>query len=155
MEAAMELSPSQEDYLEAIYLVVSEKGAARATDIARRRKVAASSVTSALRTLVRLGLVNHEPYDIITLTPEGEELARSITGNHRIFKEFLVSVLAIDPETADECACGIEHVIPEEVAGRFRQYLEHEKRCRYRGRKWIEGRGFVCGREEYGDVQEG
>ena len=148
----MHLSASQEDYLETIYDVVSEKGAARATDIARRRKVAASSVTVALRTLVKLGLVNHEPYDIITLTPEGEELARSISGNHSVFKEFLVTVLSIDPETADMCACGIEHVIPEEVVRRFRQYLEHEKRCRYRGGKWIEGRGFVCGREEYSDA---
>jgi DtxR family Mn-dependent transcriptional regulator len=148
----MQLSASQEDYLETIYHVVAEKGAARATDIARRRSVAASSVTSALHTLVRLGLVNHEPYDIITLTRKGEDVARSISGSHRVFREFLISVLSVDPETADECACGIEHIIPVEVVRRFRLYLEHEKRCRYRGRKWIEGKGFVCGREEYDDV---
>jgi DtxR family Mn-dependent transcriptional regulator len=149
------LSASQEDYLEAIYNVVNKKGAARAKDIARLRKVAASSVTAALRNLVRLGLVNHEPYDIVTLTKRGEELARSISSNHSVFRDFLITVLAIDPETADECACEIEHVIPEEVVKRFRQYLEHEKECRYHGRKWIEGRGFICGREEYDDVSSG
>ena len=45
------LTPSQEDYLEAVYRISEEKKAARAKDIADRLNVRASSVTAALRTL--------------------------------------------------------------------------------------------------------
>ncbi len=145
----MELSASLEDYLETILEIVSDKGGARATEIARKRSVANSSVTSAIHSLVELGLVNHRPYDVITLTEKGEEVARAVAERHSVFSDFLVEVLALDRQTAEECACRIEHVIPEEVVRRFTLYLDSEKKCRYRGRKWVEGRGFVCGREEH------
>ena len=45
------LSASMEDYLEAIFHVAAEKGAARAKDISKRMKVNSSSVTGALRAL--------------------------------------------------------------------------------------------------------
>ena len=50
------LTPSQEDYLEAVYRISEEKKAARAKDIADRLNVRASSVTAALRTLAALEL---------------------------------------------------------------------------------------------------
>ena len=151
----MDLSASLEDYLETIFNVISIKGGVRATDIAKLRNVANSSVTTALHNLVDLGLVNHAPYDIITLTPKGEEKAREIVRKHSVFKEFFINVLSIDSETADACACDIEHIIPDHVFSRFVEYIEFEKNCRYQGRKWIEGRGFVCGRKEYDDDSEG
>lgn len=151
----MKLSASLEDYLETIYNVIRVKGGVRATDIARQRKVANSSVTTALHNLVNRGLVNHAPYDIVTLTPEGEDVARGIVRKHTIFRDFFITVLSIDSATADSCACGIEHIIPDEVVNRFVEYLEFEKNCEYRGRKWVEGRGFVCGREDDNDGPDG
>ena len=65
------LSASLEDYLEAIFHVVEAKQASRAKDIADRLNVNSSSVTSALHALKERGLVNYEPYDLVTLTPEG------------------------------------------------------------------------------------
>ena len=50
------LSASMEDYLEAIFHIVSEKQAARAKDIAKRLKVNNSSVTGALRSLAEKGV---------------------------------------------------------------------------------------------------
>ena len=41
------LTASMEDYLEAIFYIVAEKGAARAKDISKRLKVNHSSVTGA------------------------------------------------------------------------------------------------------------
>ncbi|PIE51075.1 DtxR family transcriptional regulator [Candidatus Fermentibacteria bacterium] len=140
----MKLSSSLEDYLETIYEIVEEKGAAKPRDIARGRDVAASSVTSALKHLARLGLVNHAPYDLVTLTEEGEQLAKAVTRKHSVLKEFFEKVLEIDEETADSCACGIEHVIPDDVLTRFIAYLKFVEKCGFSGRRWQEGTGFVC-----------
>ena len=59
--ADIELSAALEDYLERIYLIERKKHAARAKDIAMALGVRASSVTSALRNLSALGLVNYTP----------------------------------------------------------------------------------------------
>lgn len=139
----MELSSSLEDYLEAIYNVIKVKTAARATDIAKKLNVANSSVTNALQILVNRGLINHAPYDIITLTPEGMEIAKQIAWKHEVFRDFFTTVLAIDPDTANKCACSIEHIIPDVVVERFVQYLDFERQCKYGGKKWVEGFGFV------------
>lgn len=140
----MKLSSSLEDYLETIFDIASRKGAAKPKDIAEGRGVAASSVTIALKNLVKLGLVNHKPYDLVTLTEDGERLARAITQKHSVLKDFFEKVLEIDGTTADECACGIEHVIPDNVLTRFVAYLEFVEKCGVSGRKWQEGTGFVC-----------
>lgn len=139
----MELSSSLEDYLEAIYNVIKVKTAARATDIAKKLDVANSSVTNALQILVNRGLINHAPYDIITLTPEGRKIAKQIAWKHEVFRNFFTTVLAIDPETANKCACSIEHIIPNEVVERFVEYLDFERQCKYGGKKWVDGFGFM------------
>ena len=68
MPDSTELSGNMEDYLEAIFHIVSEKSAARAKDIAAFLNVKNSSVTGALRHLSEKGFINYTPYDIITLT---------------------------------------------------------------------------------------
>ena len=139
----MELSSSLEDYLEAIYNVIKVKTAARATDIAKKLDVANSSVTNALQILVNRGLINHAPYDIITLTPEGRKIAKRIAWKHEVFRDFFTTVLSIDCDTANKCACSIEHIIPDKVVERFVQYLDFERQCKYGGKKWVEGFGFM------------
>ena len=99
-----ELSSTQEDYLEAIYLIALKKHAARAKDISGALQVRASSVTSALRTLAALELVNYTPYDIITLTDKGEQTAREIYSRHTALRKFLITVLGVDAEEADKAA---------------------------------------------------
>ncbi|MCD4706322.1 MAG: metal-dependent transcriptional regulator [Candidatus Sabulitectum sp.] len=144
----MELSSSLEDYLETIQSIVAIKGAARPSDIARLRNVAASSVTTALRNLSKNGLVNHAPYDVVTLTPEGDRLASGIARKHAVFKEFFMSVLGINEDTSDECACRMEHIIPDDVLERLVEYLSFAKACQFGGRRWVDGKGFVCDHRE-------
>ena len=70
-----ELTSSLEDYLESIYLIISEKEAVRPKDIAKRLNVSNASVTGALKTLSDKGMINYAPYDVITLTDKGREAA--------------------------------------------------------------------------------
>ena len=74
----MDLTQSQEDYLEAIYNEVLAKSSAKVTDISNILGVKKASVTGALNILVSKKLINYSPYSSITLTPKGEALAKEI-----------------------------------------------------------------------------
>ena len=123
------LSESLEDYLEAIYHIVSAKQAARATDISDRMGVNRSSVTGALRALADRGLVNYAPYDIITLTPVGQAAAEDIVHRHEVLRRFFVSVLGLPEDVADEAACGMEHHIGKLVQRRLRYLAQFIASC--------------------------
>ncbi len=141
MAKTKKLSSSLEDYLEAIYLISSEKGAARPKDVASHLSVANSSTTAALHLLKKRELINHKPYDIITLTPRGKKIAIKISHKHEILTHFFTKVLAIDDKTSDECACKIEHAIPDKVLERFIEYIDFKEKNPTT--EWVEGIGFT------------
>ena len=144
MAANTKLTASQEDYLEAIYHISAEKMAARAKDIAVRLGVKASSVTGALRTLGSMGLINYAPYDLITLTDEGKVVAKEIVNRHETLEKFLVNVLGIDRQEADEAACKMEHSVPKAIIERLIKYSEYIEKCPKGGVSWESGFGYYC-----------
>lgn len=107
----MELSSTQEDYLETIYRLEMENRVARPRDIGDRLDVAGSSVTAALQNLSEKGLVNYEPYGLVTLTETGLLEARKVLTRHRILQDFLANVLGLDEDRAEVNACEMEHAV--------------------------------------------
>ncbi|MCK5834629.1 MAG: metal-dependent transcriptional regulator [Lentisphaeria bacterium] len=107
----MKLTESLENYLEVIFHIQASKGAARAKDIALGLNVNNSSVTEALRSLAKKGLVNYAPYDLITLTSDGTEIAKVIVNRHKVIRQFLLEALDMPEDDADSIACRIEHVV--------------------------------------------
>jgi DtxR family Mn-dependent transcriptional regulator len=138
-----------EDYLEAIFHISSEKQAARAKDIAERLKVNKSSVTGALRLLSEKGYVNYAPYDIITLTAEGQVLAKDVVRRHETLKEFFVKILLLDEEEAEEASCKVEHAISDKILNRIINFVEFMEICPRGGREWLKGYRRHC---ENGDT---
>jgi len=122
--AKKRLTPKLENYLEAVCRLVDRKGAARVRDVAEMLSVHKSTVTAAFHRLRDKGLVNYTPYELTTLTPQGEALARDIRRRHRIIARFLTEVLSVDPDLADANACRLEHAIDSEVLGRLLAVLE-------------------------------
>ena len=55
-----------------------------------------SSVIGALRSLSEKGLVNYAPYDLITLTAEGEQVAKEVVRRHETLKDFFMKILLLD-----------------------------------------------------------
>jgi len=149
MTETLNLSASLEDYLETIYNIIQEKKAVRAKDIAARLKVSNASVTGALRALAKKKFLNYAPYDVITLTPEGEKIAREIARRHQVLKDFFVKVLAVDAAQANEAACKLEHGISPEIINRLVQFIEFIEICPLGGEKLIQGfqRHLECGIE--------
>lgn len=154
MTDTTQLSASLEDYLEAIYNIIREKNAVRAKDIAKRLKVSNASVTGALRMLAKRKFLNYAPYDVITLTPEGERIAREIVRKHEVLRDFLVKVLSVDPGQADEAACRLEHGIPAEIVDRLVKFIEFLEICPLGGQKLVDGfrRHLQCGTSDDCDM---
>ncbi|NNE93788.1 MAG: transcriptional regulator MntR [Verrucomicrobiales bacterium] len=115
-------STAVEDYLEIISHLIDEKGYARVADIAKGLEIAPPSVSAMVRRLDEKGLVKHEKYRGMTLTPEGEELARRIIKRHSILAEFL-KLLGIDDETAYHDVEGMEHHISSQTLKGIEQII--------------------------------
>ncbi len=143
MEFEDRLSESLEDYLEAIFHIVEEKKAAKAKDIAKRLDVNSSSVTGALRALSKRGLVNYAPYDLITLTDEGEKIAEDIVQRHRYLRKFLSEVLKVEEKEAEENACRMEHVISPDVLIRIHKLVDFIEDITEGKLAWSKQKGFT------------
>jgi DtxR family Mn-dependent transcriptional regulator len=142
------LSANMEDYLETIYHIVSEKKAARAKDIAVRMAVNSASVTGALRLLAEKGHINYAPYDVITLTPGGETLARDIVRRHEILKDFFTKVLDVDEQVAEDNACRMEHAVSPVIIDRLVRFVEFVQICPRGGEEWIGGFRQFCVKDD-------
>jgi DtxR family transcriptional regulator, Mn-dependent transcriptional regulator len=132
------VSTSTEDYLEAILRLIAEKGAARVRDIAAVLAVHKSTVSATLKGLSEKGLVKYSPYEIATLTPQGQEIAQNVTGRHEVIRRFLAEVLAIGNDTAESNACRMEHVLDAEVLERLALLVEFARKSPAKGDPWVQ-----------------
>ncbi|MDX9819736.1 MAG: metal-dependent transcriptional regulator [Desulfococcus multivorans] len=119
MKSSFALTPSLEDYLEAIYQLERKNRVARVKDIAELMNVQMPSVTGAVKNLKDRKLVNYEKNSYISLSEQGLAIAKSIQGRHSVLRNFLEEILHLEPETAEREACRMEHAISPETAQRF------------------------------------
>ncbi len=124
------LTRAGEDYLESIYRLSRDSDEAdksvRSVDVAEQLGVSKASVNKALSMLKEMGMVEQCRYGCITLTQEGERYARMVWRSHRALRAFLETDLGVDPDTADEEACLMEHVLSSETMQRLIEYLEKQ-----------------------------
>ena len=113
-----------DDYLEVVYDLINRKGYARSSDIAEQLSVRTASVTGMLRRLDRMGLIRYERYRGLTLTPNGEQRAKTIQRTHLTILRFL-RVLGIDEKVAKEDAEGIEHHVNKTTLERISRFVEY------------------------------
>ena len=153
MKEHPELSEALEDYLETILNLEGVQKVARAKDIAASLGVQRGSVTSALKSLKEKGLINYEPYSFITLTPKGIKRAKGITQRHDVIKDFLLTILQIDEETADSTACRMEHAIDEITLQRLVCFIEYFSICPRTGETWKKSFVNYCASGEWDPEQ--
>lgn len=144
MPQPVELTASLEDYIEAIYHIEKELSQARGKDIAARIGVSNASVTEALRTLSRKGLIHYAPYEAITLTSSGLTTAEDVIRRHNALKRFFIEVLAIDEPIAEAGACRVEHAAPPEIIERMIQFIDFIEVCPRGGDDLIRGFADFC-----------
>ncbi|MCL2790576.1 MAG: metal-dependent transcriptional regulator [Desulfobulbus sp.] len=147
MTGSPHLSASLEDYIETIYHIITEKQVARGKDISTRLSVSGASVTEALRALSKRGLINYAPYEVITLTTEGSNIAEDVIRRHNALKQFFTNVLALDDPFAEEGACKIEHTAPPAVIARMVDFIRFLEICPRDGKDLIAGFANFCQQE--------
>ncbi len=118
------LTPANEDYLEAIYELGRDSGSVRSVDLAAKLDVSKASVNNALKNLKQAGYIEQPHYGDITLTGEGADYAAGILERHHVLYHFLLDVLGVDPETAVEEACEMEHAISDDTLKRLTKHLK-------------------------------
>lgn len=119
------LSATLENYLEIIFQEEYKEGVARTGTIAQKANVSASTVTSALKSLEKLGYVTYLPYKFIRLTEKGHATASNIVHKHNVLLEFFHSILDIEKAKAENMACEIEHIIDDETFTQLRKFVFH------------------------------
>lgn len=72
------------------------------------------------------GYLTMDADNLITLTPAGMEIARSIYDRHKTLSSFLES-LGVDSDVAREDACKIEHDISEESFTAIRKLMQERE----------------------------
>lgn len=118
-------SESLENYLETIYMFGGED--VKSIDLANHLGVSRASVNNAINSLIEKNLVTKALYGNISLTKEGLEVSKSVLQKHELLKEFLIDILRVDPERAENEACGIEHNISDDTAGKIKRLIKKLK----------------------------
>ncbi|MCL2807266.1 MAG: metal-dependent transcriptional regulator [Coriobacteriia bacterium] len=124
IEQPEKLSPSSEDYLEAIFLLGGASKAIRSVDLASQMDVSKASVNKAINNLKNAGLVKQPHYGDISLTQEGLFYARKVQSRHETLSRFLIEVLGVESAKAQEEACTMEHAISDETLNRWCEFMD-------------------------------
>lgn len=104
---------SVEDYLETILLLGKQMPQVRSVDVANELNYSKPSVSVAMKNLRQKHYVTVSDEGYIQLTEEGRALAETVYERHSLISGWLVS-LGVNPETAAEDACRMEHDISAE-----------------------------------------
>jgi len=118
-------SGSMEDYLEMVAMLGMKKNIVRVTQLSTALGVNKSSVSAALTKLSKQGLVKHEKYGYVELTPEGEKIAHDILHKHKILEQFLVEILGVNHKMAWKDACEMEHFISPVTIHKLTMFVEY------------------------------
>jgi Mn-dependent DtxR family transcriptional regulator len=134
-----QLTQSIEDYLERIYELIESKGYARVSDIADSLKLSRPSVTIMVQRLSKLGFVVYEKYRGITLTAQGQEVARRIRCRHVILTEFF-SLLGLDLEVVAKDVEGIEHHLSSQSLARLELIVKYWRKHPSKLERMLDGK---------------
>jgi DtxR family Mn-dependent transcriptional regulator len=139
MNITNQQTASMEDYLETIALLKEESKPVTVTAISKKMGVKKPSVNWALTKLSVTGLVLHEKYGDVELTAEGAKIAEDVYKRHKILRQFLVDILDVDPDTADNDACRMEHVLSRDSLSRLEKFIDFVLKCPRGNPEWLSG----------------
>lgn len=115
---------SAENYLETIYRLSRELPVVRSVDIANELGYTKPSVSVAMKNLRQKGHITVSSAGFISLTRSGLEIGESIYERHEVISHWL-QTLGVDPGTASEDACRMEHVMSRQTFEAIKQHI-HE-----------------------------
>ena len=119
-----EMSPSLEQYVEAIADLLTRDKVCSVSDIAEQVRVSRPAASRAVRELSDQDLVAHQSYGYVDLTAKGRSLAAKLAAHHEVLYSFLKDVLQFDAEWADQEACRLEHQVDDALVQRLAELIK-------------------------------
>ena len=128
--AAELVTETKEDYLRAICRLEEKTMAKVGTvQLAEHLMLAKSTVSERLKEMKDQGLIRHDRYAAIELTPRGQKVAKRIEYNHRLIEVFLHDTLRLSKEKIHDEAHKLEHAFSDESIEKLRRFLRYPKYC--------------------------
>ena len=112
-----------EDYLKAVYELERVGEPAATTALAALLGVVPASVTGMVRRLARQGLLTHERYRGVRLTPRGRRAALRTIRRHRVIEAYLVRALGYRWDEVDAEAERLEHAASDGFVDRMAEAI--------------------------------
>jgi DtxR family transcriptional regulator, Mn-dependent transcriptional regulator len=106
------VSDAVQDYAKAIWSL-SQRGdePVSTSALAERLEVSPASASAMIKRLESMGLVEHEPYHGVQLTPAGERVALEVVRHHRLLELYLAEALGMSWDRVHDEAEVLEHAI--------------------------------------------
>lgn len=121
----LDLSVSQKDYIEAIYILYKQLGSVRSIDIVNHLHHTRASISVAIQSLIEKGYVEKINNRII-LTEKGNLAAEEIIKRHCVLTHALQS-MGIDSETAIREAKQMERTLSDLIINRTAEVINCKK----------------------------
>ena len=118
------LKKSGEDYLETIFNLSKQGGKVKSVDVAAALNVTKPSTHRAIENLIDKGLALKESYGQVSLTQEGERIAKEVLKKHKAVTMLLTQILGVSEEIAEIDACKIEHELSDETTQKLYEFLK-------------------------------
>ena len=123
----MKVHESAENYLETILMLSTKGGKVRSIDIVNELEYSKPSVSVAMKNLRTKGYIEMDVDGYITLTEAGRKIADTMYERHVAISDWLV-FLGVDPKTAVQDACKMEHVMSDQSFLAIKKHIEELKR---------------------------
>ncbi|WP_209123068.1 transcriptional regulator MntR [Alkalihalobacillus sp. BA299] len=117
-------TPSMEDYLERIYMLIEDKGYARVSDIAEALEVHPSSVTKMVQKLDKSEYLIYEKYRGLILTPKGKKIGKRLVYRHDLLEDFM-KIIGVTNENIYVDVEGIEHHLSWDAIDRIGDLVQY------------------------------
>ncbi|HYK73179.1 MAG TPA: transcriptional regulator MntR [Pseudoneobacillus sp.] len=116
-------TPSMEDYIEQIYILIEDKGYARVSDIAEALSVHPSSVTKMVQKLDKDEYLVYEKYRGLVLTPKGKKIGKRLVYRHDLLEQFM-QIIGVKQENIYNDVEGIEHHLSWDAIDRIGDLIQ-------------------------------
>ncbi len=103
-------SPTEENYLKALFALAGESDETGVKELSERLGIKMPTVTSMMKKLADKELVQYESYKPLRLTNKGRQAAGLIVRKHRLTEMFLVEIMGFGWEAVHDVAEQIEHL---------------------------------------------
>lgn len=119
-----DITHSAAHHLTAILELKEKRGYARVTDVAKHLNITTGSASTNLKTLKSKGLIEEDENRFLSLTKEGELIAKAVIDRKAILMKFFTELLQVSEEQAEVDACKTEHLISNETARKLLKFTD-------------------------------